>query len=106
MSDANLSFPKPLPIPAGSVFTITKGVYSDYGVLGVFRARVEIDTDVQLKGFLLKHPEARIDGDWDWDAQEKFVAWLTKAELIEPVPSFEMHLGDYSRLEIEVTKGD
>ena len=48
-----------IPIPAGAIFTVTSGEYSDFSVRGVFRALKEIDADALVDAYLFEHPDNR-----------------------------------------------
>ena len=71
----------PVAIPAGAIFTVTAGYYSDNSVDGVFKALKDIDT------YNLRN---------EWRAQKGtgFVAWLLVRDFMEQVPAFELRLGD------------
>ena len=81
-------------IPAGAYLTVSTGEYSDYSVSGVFRALKNIDADALRAQWLKDHPDNIEHYRFDEDA---FLAWVAKEGFLEPVPSFEWHLCDYSR---------
>ena len=81
-------------IPAGAYFTVSTGVYSDYYVSGIFRALKDIDANVLRSQWLKDHPDNVAGYRFDEIA---FLAWVVREGLLEPVPSFEWHLCDYSR---------
>lgn len=81
-------------IPAGSLLTVTTGVYSDYCVRGVFRATANIDASALRDAWLKEHPEQ--DGEYTFREAE-FLGWAARQGLIEPLDCFEWHLSDYSR---------
>lgn len=84
--------PKMTPIPAGALFTVTEGEYSDYRIEGVFRATADIDADALLAEWLAAHPEQR--EPYEFKAGD-FLAWVFRKGLFEPVASHEWYLGDY-----------
>lgn len=81
-----------VPIPAGMVFTVTTGVYSDYFVRGVFRAKAEIDTSALMAEWLCDHPKQTQAYSF---SEDEFLGWVCRKGLIEPIDSFEWHLSDY-----------
>lgn len=88
-----------VPIPAGSLLTISTGEYSDYSVWGVFKALDEIDADALRSEYLALHPDQA--GRYTFNTTE-FVAWVSRKGLLEPVPSFEWHLGTFGVDEMSV----
>lgn len=91
-------------IPAGVLFTVTTGEYSDYGVSGVFRALAPIDASALREEWLAEHPEQREDYRFREGA---FLGWVARKGFLEPVDCFEWHLCDYSRAsEMSVTEMD
>lgn len=80
-----------LPIPAGALFTVTTGEYSDYVVLGVFRALREFNPDVLLNQWLHKHPDQR---EYYSFSEQKFLAEMVREGHLEPVESGEWHLDE------------
>jgi hypothetical protein len=82
-----------VPIPAGAVFTISTGCYSDYSVSGVFRAVRDIDTETLKEEWLKKYPAQRERYHFDDCA---FLADVFRRGLFEPVSRWEWHLTDYS----------
>lgn len=88
-------------IPAGSLLTITTGIYSDYSVHGVFKALQDIDANALRAEWLVLHPEQAQDYSFNEDA---FLGWLARRNFIEALDCFEFHLSDYSRADtMEVT---
>lgn len=83
-------------IGKGDLLTIATGEYSDYSVLGVFRALKQFNPDVEVKRYKDSHPTE--DGD-EYRELSDFVAWLGAEGLVETVPSREWHIGSYGRLE-------
>lgn len=97
--------PKMMVIPAGAIFTITTGAYSGYSVRGVFRAVADIDADTLRDEWLATDPKPpRRSWDDDLDA---FLGWVARKGLLEPLDSFEWHLGDYGDLDdMDVSHAD
>lgn len=82
-----------MPIPKGSLLYISTGEYSDYCVTGVFRALDDIDPNALRDAYLAEHPEESKPYHF---SVMKFLAYVAKRGLLEDIPSFEWHLGDYS----------
>jgi hypothetical protein len=79
----------PVVIPAGALFTITAGEYSDFSVDGVFRALKDIDGE-RLRGeWLAQRPVP------DSIDAPRFTAWLALNGFLEQIPAFELHLDGY-----------
>jgi len=88
-------------IPAGSLLTVTTGVYSDYSVHGVFKALQDIDANILRAQWFVLHPEQAEGYRFDEDA---FLGWLARLNFIEALDCFEFHMSDYSRADtMEVT---
>lgn len=85
--------PTMTPIPKGAFLTISTGAYSSYSVQGVFRAIETIDADALRTEYLTDNPDQRERYHFDDSA---FLAWVARKGLIDPIPSFEWHLSDYS----------
>lgn len=101
---SNPKHPRAVTIPAGALFTVSTGAYSDYIVLGVFRAVVAIDTASELAEWLKTHPDQREDYHFDDGA---FFADVARRGLVEAVPSYEWSLGAYRCSSgMELTKTD
>lgn len=81
------------PIPKGMLFTVTAGVYSDYGVMGVFRAVADIDVAALVNEYLSEMPRQRKRHQFN---EREFLAWLYRRGVLEAVQCMELHLGDYS----------
>lgn len=91
-----------IPIPAGSLFTITSGEYSDYHVRGVFRAIVDIDADALRRDWVAAHPDQNDDYHF---REDQFLGWIARMGLLECVDAYEWHLGSYSNISaMDVTK--
>lgn len=85
------------PIPAGHIFTVTTGCYSEYSVHGVFRTIAEVDPDALVAQWLAAHEEQR--RPWGFD-EAAFLAWVSRQGLIEPVDSLEWHVGDQGEVSL------
>jgi hypothetical protein len=79
-------------IPAGAIFTVTTGCYSDYYVKGVFRAKEPIDAAALRAEWLSLHPEQSQRYEFK---ENGFLGWAFGKGLFEPVESWEWHLDDY-----------
>lgn len=88
-----------VPIPKGSLITVTSGMYSDYTIDGIFKAVELLDPKQLLEEWLILHPEER---EYYGFNDYKFIAWLHIRNLIEPVECYEWHLEDYSNPEEEM----
>lgn len=89
------------PIPKGALLTVSAGCYSDYRVAGVFRALKEIDTATLIAEWLKAHPEQEKRYSFE---EYKFLADLAKRGFLEDVECWELHLGDGTASEIDVSK--
>jgi hypothetical protein len=104
MSRGETDEKKMVIIPSGSFLTITVGAYSSYRIRGVFRAVQEIDADKLRNEWFSADPKPR--NTWD-DDSDAFLGWIARKNLLEPIDSYEWHLGDYGGLEeMEVSKAD
>ena len=91
----------PAIIPAGSIFTITKGAHSNYEVTGVFRALLDIDTELLSKNWIKMNPDQSEPYKFDEDT---FIGRAFREGYFEQLPSFEWHLCDYGSMdEMELT---
>jgi hypothetical protein len=81
------------PIPAGAIFTVTSGEYSDYYIVGVFRALREIEPNILLKQWLTNHPEQQEDYNFE---EKEFLAWITQNGYLEVVDCYNWKLESYS----------
>jgi hypothetical protein len=91
-------------IPAGSLLTITLREYSDYSVIGVFRAMADIDPDRVRGQWLQDHPDEREECCFE---EYKFLAWIAACGLIQPLECYEWHLGNYGCIShMSVEKND
>lgn len=89
-------------IPAGAIFTMSSGSYSDYSVHGVYKAIRDIDPRALLLAYLEAHPEEREKYHFN---KGNFLA--TFLEIIEEVPAYGLYLGgDGGYREIESSAPD
>ena len=88
-------------IKAGELLTIESGEYSDYGVLGIFRAKVDFVPDEVMNEYLDAHPDERASYS---GTESKFIAWLENTKgLIEPVEYRGWHIGSYGNFSTVLT---
>lgn len=80
-----------LPIPKNALFTISTGIYSEYYVLGIFRAIETIELNSIREKYFAAYP--RQNEAYNLNAH-LFIAWLIRNNIIEPVDCFELHLSD------------
>lgn len=93
------------PIPAGALFTVTTGEYSDYSVHGVFRALKEIDTESLRDEWIRINPDQGEHYQFD---EVKFLAYAAKNGLFEQIECWAWHLGSYGcidRMHLERCEG-
>jgi hypothetical protein len=83
------------PIPAGAIFTVTSGEYSDFMVHGVFRALGEIDTEALRDKYLTDFPVQAEPYEFD---ESEFLVFLVRHGLMEQIESWELYLGAYSNV--------
>lgn len=86
-----------LLFPAGSVFLLTQGDYSDYGHVGCFVARKECNLHSLATAF---KAQFQPEHDWDTPGPEMFAAWLVTEGWAFPGEIQEVHIGGYSSLDI------
>lgn len=82
---------RPTVIPKGMIFTCSTGVYSDYRVMGVFRAAADIDTEAVKAEWLKNNPDQAQPYHFDC---AKMLAGVVRDGLVELVDSMEWHLED------------
>ena len=82
-------------ISAGEVIVLTQGSYSDYGIIGYFVARVDFDLAKALAECF-----PRVKDRKDFDAREKFLAWLVTTEKLVPVSHREIYIGEYGGVDL------
>jgi hypothetical protein len=93
------------PIPAGQVFYVSTGCYSDYSVSAVFRATADIDLEALKAEFFALHPESERN-DYRFDSYSTFMAFLSATGLVEEIDARELHLGDYNDMDEMWTDAD
>lgn len=81
---------KPTTIEKGDIVVATSGSYSDYSILGTFRARKALDVEKARMDWVTLHPE-QIRHSFDEDA---FLAYLFE-NYLEDVDWREMYVGEY-----------
>jgi hypothetical protein len=87
MSHAKLN-----PIPAGTIFYASRGEYSDYSVIAILRAKVELVPELLRDKFLEENPGSR------WE-RKPFVSWLYEKDLVELLEHWEWNVDDYNDFE-------
>lgn len=91
-----------LPIPAGSLLTVTVDAWSSYTISGVFRALAEISPAELRTEWYRLHPDQDNHNSFD---EARFLVWVHEKGLIEPVDCLEWHLGDFGDgYEMQVSK--
>lgn len=84
-------------IPAGTVFVVTHGAYSDFSLMAIARAKKDINVESALRQYAILYPprdyrgmqgvEQRVDVD-------KVLAWLVgDSGLAEELPFSELYMG-------------
>lgn len=89
----------PVSIAAGALFTFAEGKWSDYGVVGIFRAKSILDTNVLLTEYVDTLPKGAIGGIFEGEVvfnHFAFIAWLFRKDLVEQVSGLEWYLGEDS----------
>jgi hypothetical protein len=85
---------KMMPIPAGSLLTVTTGEYRNWCTIdGVFLAKSDIDPESLRDQWLQDHPDQREEHCFE---EGNFLAWTASLGLIEPLDCYEWHLSNYS----------
>ena len=90
-------------IPAGTIVTMTTGEYSDYSIIGAFRAVRDITHDdiERVKREIEERPNR--DEMYGYELYTAFIAVLVASGFLEDTPSAEIYLGDYGRIEPSVS---
>lgn len=79
-----------LPIPSGSIINFTEGAYSNYSIMGTFKAIQTLHTAELRESYLTKYPDQRgYERGCSLFAPIKFIAWLTLLGYIEQINSWE-----------------
>lgn len=102
-----------MKIKAGQIITITRGMYSDYGIEAQVLALRDMETNEVVQAFA-DDLGYRIDAnmllvkadDDHWVDEDEFIAWMIRREWVEPLEPDTVtvwHLGDNGvELECEV----
>jgi len=85
---------KQVIIPKGSFFAITRGAYSDYALMGFYRANVDIDSSKLMGKWCENHPKQKEDYGFE---EYGFWTWVYSQGLCEEVEYYEWHLSDYGK---------
>lgn len=101
-----------MKIKKGQIVAITSGDYSDYCLRDHMRALRDFDPREEVERF-------KREGDYlvrqrgeqtNYGAEERFMAWMTREELLEPMDPetvVELYIGgDYGELDIDIRGGD
>lgn len=80
------------PLKAGETVIMTQGVYSDYGLEGIYRITRDLDLEAITRDWLQAHPEQVESYGF---RQDLFLASLESSGAIEPMRYIEFHLADY-----------
>jgi hypothetical protein len=81
-------------------FIATTGEYSDYYIVGSFKALEDFDLSEINKKYLTENPDQK--GRYNFN-DDKFIAFLIKNKYIEETKMIELHLGDYGTMELELS---
>lgn len=86
-------------IPAGTIVTMTTGEYSNYSIIGAFRAIKDITHDdiERAKREIEERPNR--DEMYGYELYTAFIAVLVISGFLEDIPSAEIYLGDYGRID-------
>ena len=90
-----------LEIDAGEVINLSEGEYSDYGYVGsmVFRHSCNLET-LTFEWMRSIYDEA-VNTEWyDGGKSAAFIAWLVVEGHAVPFECRDIHIGDYSHVEI------
>ncbi len=82
----------PTTIAKDMIFTISRGDYSCYEVMGVFRALADINTVELLEEYLTFNPEQRADHSF---REDHFLGFCYGKGLFEQIYAREWFLGDF-----------
>lgn len=93
-----------MKIKSGQIITITRGMYSDYGIDAQVRALRDMETNEVVKAFASDmgyHIDANMllvkAGDNHWVDEDEFIAWMIRRGWVEPLEPDTVtvwHLGD------------
>lgn len=79
-------------IPKGALLTISTGEYSDYVVLGVFRAKAPLDVSALRQEYLALRPVEAKEYHFH---EHAFLGWVVRKGLLDHEECFEWYLGAY-----------
>lgn len=96
-----------LTVPAGKLFCLSRGEYSDYGYCGHFLALVnltpemfrEVEEECKAAQKIENEKEDWSPGD-DYGSDDKFIPALVRRGWVMDVDCVEIHTGSYGRLEL------
>lgn len=98
--------PRLAPTPAGTIFLLSSGEYSDYSPIGIFRALKDIHWPT-----IVDHLEesARTPDNDTWGTSPNVddsavAAYLTSSGHAEDITYQEIHIGSYGRLDPSIHK--
>lgn len=81
---------KPRIIAKNTLTLFTHGNYSDFGVLGLFKALKNIDVSFLRKEFEKDNPDVDI-----YDKEHVFTVWLIRKKYFEEVTYSTLYTGSY-----------
>lgn len=84
---------KPRIIPKGELTLFTHGEYSDFGVLGLFKASENIDVSLLRKEFERDNPKREAYGE-----EHDFTIWIIKKGYFEEVTYSTLYTGSYGNI--------
>lgn len=89
-----------LHVPAGKLFCLSRGEYSDYGYEGHFLALVEITPEM----FREVEAEARGKkdeyGSYEYGADDRFIPAIIRRGWVVDIDCIEIHTGSYGELSL------
>lgn len=94
-----------LHVPAGKLFCLSRGEYSDYGYQGHFLALIEItpemlrEVEEECKAAQRKENADTCYGD-TYGAGDKFIPALIRRGWVMDVDCVEIHTGSYGELDL------
>lgn len=80
-----------IPIPAGTLVTITSGEYGNVHIIGLFRAIKTLDCGALQKQWIQIHPDQVEEFSFE---EINFIAWAVVEGWLEPVDRFEWYLAN------------
>lgn len=81
---------------AGTIFILTTGEYSDFGIFATLRATEDFDFDHAVEDYKRANPNEAKQYNGD---QQRFLEGLINAQLVEEVVLPRLHLASYSTFE-------